>query len=43
MSQILLNPRRPNFDESASTITFCTEAIICLCRLASMWLVVVTP
>ena len=43
VSTILLKPRRPNLDESASTMVFCTVCIITRLRLASIMLVVVMP
>ena len=42
-SQILLNPRRPNFELSASTTTFCAALIIASFSDASSMLVVVSP
>ena len=42
-SQILLNPRRPNFELSASTTTFCAALIIAPFSDASSMLVVVSP
>ena len=38
VSTILLKPRRPNLDESASTMVFCAVCIITRLRLASIML-----